>query len=98
MTSQHISGTATVTVRRIGRHVATCWVTISDERDTWEVTGTFLDVLLLAERVAAAVLDEAEDFLNSVGAQVIAEVESERRQRDERQRRGFGRLFRRRRD
>jgi hypothetical protein len=47
---------------------------------------------------AAAVLDEAEDFLNSVGAQVIAEVESERRQRDERQRRGFGRLFRRRRD
>jgi hypothetical protein len=47
---------------------------------------------------AAAVLDEAEDFLNSVGAQVIAEVESERRQRDERGRRGFGRLFRRRRD
>jgi hypothetical protein len=47
---------------------------------------------------AAAVLDEAEDFLNSVGAQVIAEVESERRQREERGRRGFGRLFRRRRD
>lgn len=47
---------------------------------------------------AAAVLDEAEDFLNSVGAQVIAEVESERRAAADRPRRGFGRLFRRRRD
>lgn len=61
MTSQHITAAATVTVRRIGRHVSTCWVTISDERDTWEVTGTFLDVLVLAERVAAAVLDELTD-------------------------------------
>lgn len=58
MTSQHITDAASVTVRRIGRHVATCWVTVTDERDTWEVTGTFLDVLVLAERVAAAVLDE----------------------------------------
>jgi hypothetical protein len=58
MTSQHITAAASVTVRRIGREIATCWVTISDERDTWEVTGTFLDVLVLAERVAAAVLDE----------------------------------------
>lgn len=47
---------------------------------------------------AAAVLDEAEDFLNSVGAQVIAEVESERRSAHERSRRGLGRWFRRRRD
>jgi hypothetical protein len=58
MTSQHITGTATVNVRRIGREIATCWVTISDQRDIWEITGTFLDVLVLAERVAAAVLDE----------------------------------------
>lgn len=61
MTSQHITSAASVTVRRIGREIATCWVTISDERDTWEVTGTFLDVLVLAERVAAAVLDEMTD-------------------------------------
>jgi hypothetical protein len=58
MTQQQITGAASVSVRRIGRHAATCWATISDERDTWEVTGTFLDVLVLAERVAAAVLDE----------------------------------------
>jgi hypothetical protein len=58
MTKQQITGAASVSVRRIGRHAATCWATISDERDTWEVTGTFLDVLVLAERVAAAVLDE----------------------------------------
>ncbi len=45
---------------------------------------------------AAAVLDEAEDFLNSIGAQVVAEVEQSRQQQQ--QRRGFGRLFRRRRD
>lgn len=43
---------------------------------------------------AAAVLDEAEDFLNSIGAQVIAEVE---RERAEGSKRGLGRLFRRRR-
>jgi hypothetical protein len=45
---------------------------------------------------AAAVLDEAEDFLNSIGAQVVAEVEQSRQQQQ--QRRGLGRLFRRRRD
>ena len=51
---------------------------------------------------AAAVLDEAEDFLNSIGAKVMAEVESERGSRGSR---GWGggtgaagwrRLFRRR--
>ncbi len=45
---------------------------------------------------AAAVLDEAEDFLNAIGAQVIAEVEQARQR--EQQRRGLGRLFRRRRN
>ena len=45
---------------------------------------------------AAAVLDEAEDFLNSIGAQVAAEVEQSRQQPQHR--RGLGRLFRRRRD
>lgn len=45
---------------------------------------------------AAAVLDEAEDFLNAIGAQVIAEVEQARQRQQ--QRRGLGRLFRRRRD
>ena len=32
----------------------------------------------LDDGTAAALLDEAEDFLNSVGAQVMAEVEAER--------------------
>jgi hypothetical protein len=40
---------------------------------------------------AAALLDEAEDHLNAVGAQIMAEVEAER-QRDQR---GFRRFFKR---
>ena len=44
---------------------------------------------------AAAVLDEAEDFLNSVGPQVLAEVRSEEAAGAEP--RGLRRLFRRRR-
>ena len=40
---------------------------------------------------AAAVLDEAEDILNSIGAQVLAEVEAEKSAP-----RGWRRLFRRR--
>ena len=50
----------------------------------------------LGDGSAAAVLDEAEDFLNSVGAQVLAEVQAER----EAEQTGSGvlrRLFRRRR-
>lgn len=47
----------------------------------------------VADGTAAKVLDEAEDFLNSVGDQVKAEVEAERRARE--QRRGLRRLFRR---
>jgi len=59
MTSLHITDAASVTVRRIGRQVATCWVTVTEgDEYGWEMTGTFLDVLVLAERVAAAVLDE----------------------------------------
>jgi hypothetical protein len=42
---------------------------------------------------AAAVLDEAEDLINSVGAQVLAEVQAERAR--EQQRRGLRRFFRR---
>jgi hypothetical protein len=45
----------------------------------------------LADGSAAAVLDEAEDYLNSVGASVMAEVEAERSRP-----RGLRRLFRRR--
>lgn len=45
---------------------------------------------------AAAVLDEAEDFVNSIGAQVLAEMEQVRQAPQ--QRKGLGRLFRRRRD
>ena len=41
---------------------------------------------------AAAVLDEAEDHLNAIGAQVMAEVEAERQAA---QRKGFRRFFRR---
>jgi hypothetical protein len=33
----------------------------------------------LEDGSAAAVLDEAEDFLNSIGAEVLAEVEAEKR-------------------
>jgi len=40
---------------------------------------------------AAAVLDEAEDILNSIGAQVMAEVEAEKNAP-----KGWRRLFRRR--
>lgn len=46
---------------------------------------------------AAALLDEAEDFLNSVGAQVLADVEAERAAAH-RQGAGWRRLFRRRRN
>jgi hypothetical protein len=42
---------------------------------------------------AAAVLDAAEDHLNAIGAQVLAEVQAERG--TSRPRRGIGRLFRR---
>ena len=48
---------------------------------------------------AAAVLDEAENFLNSIGAQVKAEVEAERgsrRWRGEGSAKGWRRVFRRR--
>ena len=44
---------------------------------------------------AAALLDEAEDFLNSVGPQVMAEVAEEQRIRDDHPS-GWRRLFRRR--
>ena len=42
---------------------------------------------------AAALMDEAEDFLNQVGPQVMAEVEAERRAQ---QQAGWKRIFRRR--
>jgi hypothetical protein len=45
----------------------------------------------LTDGSAAAVLDEAEDYLNSVGATVMAEVEAERARP-----KGWRRLFRRR--
>jgi hypothetical protein len=40
-----------------------------------------LDALDRDDGSVSAVLDEAEDFLNSIGAQVMAEVEAERRTR-----------------
>lgn len=49
----------------------------------------------VSDGTAAALLDEAEDFLNSVGARVRAEVEAEREAA--RRRRGLGRWFRRKR-
>ena len=46
---------------------------------------------------AAAVLDEAEDFLNSIGPDVMADVQSERIQQAQSDRgRGLRRMFRRR--
>ncbi len=47
----------------------------------------------LDDGTAAALMDEAEDFLNSVGAQVMAEVEAERAAQ---QQAGWKRIFRRR--
>jgi predicted thioredoxin/glutaredoxin len=44
----------------------------------------------VADGTAAQVLDEAEDFLNSIGNQVMAEVQAEQQRP-----RGFRRLFRR---
>src|SRR4051794_15491074 len=49
----------------------------------------------LADGSAAAVLDEAEDFLNSVGPQVMAEVQTERGREAARQK-GWRSLFRKR--
>ena len=40
-----------------------------------------LDALDRGDGSVAAVLDEAEDYLNSIGAQVMAEVEAEQAQR-----------------
>jgi hypothetical protein len=44
----------------------------------------------VADGTAAAILDEAEDFLNAVGPQVWAEVDAERSRRSPR---GWRRLF-----
>jgi len=51
----------------------------------------------LDDGTAAALLDEAEDYLNEVGAQVVAEVEAERRVRADHPS-AWRRLFRRRGD
>jgi hypothetical protein len=48
----------------------------------------------VADGTAAAVLDEAEDFLNSVGASVMADVQAER-VRDAKRSKGWRRIFRR---
>jgi len=48
----------------------------------------------VADGTAAAVLDEAEDFLNSVGASVMADVQAER-VRDAKRAKGWRRIFRR---
>jgi hypothetical protein len=48
----------------------------------------------VADGTAAKVLDEAEDFLNGIGDQVLAEVRAERAER-ERRNRGIRRFFRR---
>ena len=46
----------------------------------------------LADGTAAAVLDEAENFLNSIGADVMADVEAQRARTS---RKGWRKLFRR---
>jgi len=45
---------------------------------------------------AAAILDEAEDFINAIGADVLADVHARRVEQENR--RGLKRLFRRRKD
>ncbi len=50
----------------------------------------------LDDGTAAALLDEAEDFLNSVGPQVRAEVQAERDAYEAQQRGGWRRILRRR--
>lgn len=50
----------------------------------------------LQDGTAAAVLDEAEDFLNAIGPEVLAEVQADRARNDPARRRGWRKLFRRR--
>ncbi|MDQ3469770.1 MAG: hypothetical protein M3487_08410 [Actinomycetota bacterium] len=61
---------------------------------TLTVPPTPAEPASVADGTAAALLDEAEDILNSVGDRVRAEVEAERARRN---RRGLRRLFGRRR-
>ena len=66
---------------------------------TMVTASTPVDPPGLDDGSAAAVLDEAEDFLNSIGAQVKAEVEAERGSRGWRSdgsAKGWRRVFRRR--
>ena len=49
----------------------------------------------LDDGTAAALLDEAEEFLRGVGPQVVAEVRAEQDARDARRSRSWKRLFRR---
>ncbi|MBA3606392.1 MAG: hypothetical protein H0W46_10580, partial [Acidimicrobiia bacterium] len=57
---------------------------------TLTVPPTPAEPASVADGTAAALLDEAEDILNSVGDRVRAEVEAERARRN---RRGLRRLF-----
>ena len=57
-TSLHVTHRATATVRRFGEVLPTAWVTVSDDAESWELSGSFLDLFLFAERLTAALLDE----------------------------------------
>lgn len=73
MISQHITARAVARVRRIGEVLPTAWVTITDEADTWEISGSFLDLFLFAERLAAALMDEMPEHTREHLADMLAD-------------------------
>ena len=75
MISQHITARAVARVRRIGEVLPTAWVTITDEADTWQMSGSFLDLFLFAERLAAALMDEMPEHTREYLADMLADAD-----------------------
>jgi hypothetical protein len=72
-TSLHVTQRATATVRRLGEVLPTAWVTVSDDAESWELSGSFLDLFLFAERLAAALLDEMPEHTRQHLADLLAD-------------------------
>ena len=63
---QHVTRKATTVVRRFGSLAPIAWVTVSDEGDEWALTGSFLDLFLFAERLAAQLLEVRPDGVSEL--------------------------------
>lgn len=57
MITQHITDMTVTSVRRIGS-IPKAWVTVATGDDRWAMSGTFIDLLMFAERLVAAIDDE----------------------------------------